>query len=543
MTLLELIVLQYRCRSTHQFVIMDALQRLDGPDREIRKGLLLRHHKPLLKGATAPDTRFRDYRNHVLHVEEGEWGGARDAAMKWYGKAVDGLRQGKWSRAAYALGVLTHYYVDPIHPFHTAQSEEDCAIHRALERSIVSSRPTLKALIDARGYPKVEGGDHTGFVADMVLAGAKYANPHYQTLIDHYDLEKAIENPEAALDDTLLTLLADLMAYATSGVAVLFDRAFKEAKISAPEVDLDVPGYLAALDIPVRKLARRLRDAKDRWAVSNMYAELQTSGKVIRTLSADDRVIRRLHAEEVLRMPLTVLDAQPLEPLGTHHVNRGPQDPPVRYVLKVLPEPVLTNQFRPETGAHEKIDAFAAGVEQPDPEIFEDLPQPGDLETMTPDLSQKQTPAATHTRKKTDHNRLTADSPIIDAPSIGPKTAARLQGVNIATIGDLLTADPDQTAAALNVRYIKAATLTDWQDQTRLMLEAPGLRVLDSQILVGAGIRTADGLARSSVRKVLDATTSFLSSPGGAKVLWGGDSKVNENDVKQWIDYARSNQG
>ena len=142
--------------------------------------------------------------------------------------------------------------------------------------------------------------------------------------------------------------------------------------------------------------------------------------------------------------------------------------------------------------------------------------------------------------KKTDRTSLAPQSPILDAPSIGPKTAARLETVNIFTIGDLLAADPDQTAAQLNVRYIKATTLTDWQDQTRLMLEAPGLRVLDSQILVGAGIRNADDLARSSARKVLDAATSFLGSPGGARVLWGGESRVDEAEVKQWIDYARS---
>ena len=213
MNLLELVIIAHRCRSTHHFIAFDALQLLKGKDAGDWKNLLLKHHTQLLKGAKAPDAEFRDFQNHVLHVQDGEWGGSRDAAMEWYGKAVEALREKKWSKAAYALGVLTHYYADPIQPFHTAQSEEEGAIHRALEWSIAKSRDTIKALIDLRGYPHVHAGTETGFVADMVLAGAKYSNPHYQTFIDHYDLHKGVANPPEGLDQTLLDIIADLVAY------------------------------------------------------------------------------------------------------------------------------------------------------------------------------------------------------------------------------------------------------------------------------------------------------------------------------------------
>ena len=108
------------------------------------------------------------------------------------------------------------------------------------------------------------------------------------------------------------------------------------------------------------------------------------------------------------------------------------------------------------------------------------------------------------------------------------------------TIGDLLSADVDATAVALNVRYIKAGTLTDWQDQTRLMVDAPGLRVLDSQILVGAGIRSVDELSKASAKKVLNAATSFLDTPQGARVLWGGENSVDKQEVEGWIGLAKA---
>ena len=164
---------------------------------------------------------------------------------------------------------------------------------------------------------------------------------------------------------------------------------------------------------------------------------------------------------------------------------------------------------------------------------------------MLAELDAKSSETETVTNDESDDQSrgINLDDPVVDAPSIGPKTASRLEKVNIFTIGDLLNADPEATAQALNVRYIKRDTLLDWQDQTRLMVEAPGLRVLDSQILVGAGIRNADDLAKASARKVLKAATSFLDTPQGARVLWGGENNVDQNEVENWIDLAKAAKG
>ena len=608
MNLLELVIIAHRCRSTHHYIAFDALQLLKGDHASDWKNLLLKHHTALLKGAKAPDSEFKDFQNHVLHVGDGEWGGARDAAMEWYGKAVEALREKKWSKAAYALGVLTHYYADPIQPFHTGQTEEEGAIHRAIEWSIAKSRDTIKALIDLRGYPQVYAGSETGFVADMVLAGAKYSNPHYQTFIDHYDLHKGAVNPPEGLDQTLLDILADLVAYATSGVAVLFERAFAEAAVKPQKVDLDLPGYFAALDIPIRKITRRIADAKDRKTVQAMYEEFVETGKVIKTLPADDKKIRALHCKHILRQPIEWLDAMPIRPIGTKHVPLPEHPTPVEYQLKVVPVP---------TNGAEYATARTPTV-APDPEVFETLvpeqePSPvveepviqedtplvvvaattelsevnvedeGQTEPeseIEPELAEMETeraalesveetsPAAAMlaeldaedapeeaAKVETPENesisegdedpsaqrtRLSLESPVVDAPSIGPKTASRLEKVDIFTIGDLLSADVDDTASALNVRYIKADILSDWQDQTRLMVDAPGLRVLDSQILVGAGIRSVDDLAKATAKSVLNAATSFLDTPQGARVLWGGENNVDKQEVESWIGLAKA---
>ncbi|MEM9939689.1 MAG: DUF4332 domain-containing protein [Pseudomonadota bacterium] len=671
MTLLELVIVAHRCRSTHHFIAFDALQILQGQDAADWKNLLLRHHVQLLKGAKAPDTEFKDFKNHVLHVQEGEWGGARDKAMEWYGHAVDALRRKKWPEAAYALGVLTHYYADPIQPFHTGQTEEEGAMHRALEWSIAKSRDTIKAMVDVRGYPVIKAGRDTGFVADMVLEGATYSNQYYKTFIDHYDLDRGVKDPPSGLDDTLLNVLADLVAYATAGIATLFERAFEEAGVKPQKVDLDLPGYLAALDIPIRKLTKRMADAGDRKQVEAMYEELQSTGKVIKTLPDDDKKIRKLHATQVLRKPIAELDAQPLKAFGTKHIPREQTELPARYELKVVPVPVEPHgapsqpkiapiapiaaadlapavaevaepeaktetledswaQLEADRLAKEEAERLAAkeaaraaeekaeierkvaeantawekrqkrkaeeeaarlAAEEADAaRLAEEEKAAIEAEAKAQREAEEKAEAAAEAEAKAEseakaeaeraaaeaaaeaeanaapvaetvlaeieasvpedeekpvikserRDRLTHESPVVDAPSIGPKTAERLQKVDIITIGDLLSADVEETVKALSVRYITTKTMTDWQDQTRLMVEAPGLRVLDSQILVGAGIRDANQLARSSATKVLKAATSFLDTPSGARVLWGAEAKVGEGEVKEWIGYAKS---
>ena len=113
-----------------------------------------------------------------------------------------------------------------------------------------------------------------------------------------------------------MDIIADLVAYATAGVATLFERAFAEAGVKPQKVDLDLPGYLASLDIPIRRITKKMSDASDRKTVEAMYNELLETGKVIKTLPADDKKIRALHAKQVLRKPIEELDAQPLEPMA-----------------------------------------------------------------------------------------------------------------------------------------------------------------------------------------------------------------------------------
>lgn len=74
---------------------------------------------------------FMNFRNHVFHPSS--WGGAPNAAEEWYEKFIDALKNKNWDKAIYNADVFSHYIADPLHPFHTGQTEEEGKVHKFFE--------------------------------------------------------------------------------------------------------------------------------------------------------------------------------------------------------------------------------------------------------------------------------------------------------------------------------------------------------------------------------------------------------------------------
>ena len=454
MTLLERVIRNHRCRSTHHFIAFDALSLISGDEGEAWKSLFLVHHEHLLKGAKAPDAEFKDFKNHVLHVSEGEWGGARGKAQEWYARGVELLSKKRWSEAAYAFGVLSHYYADPIQPFHTGQTEAEGVIHRAVEWSIAKSRAETDARIETSGYPEIDVPDGMGFVSDMVREGAERSHAHYDTFIDHYDFDAGVANPPAGLDETMQAAIADLVAYATAGFAAILSRGIEEAAVAPPKVNLTLQGYFETLDIPLRWITAKLEDAADKRTVERMYAEFQKTGKVIKTLPADDKKIRALHAKEVRRIPLKQLDAEEIAPIGTLNENRLAAEP---LELTQQAEDIVDDIPPAELAEISRRDSTKSGIRglfgtrkrsAPEPEEAEVAADAEEASSAEILFDAEEEPAETVQPAKAPKVEedgsprrlasITRDDPVVDAPSIGRKTAKQLARAGITTIGDLL---------------------------------------------------------------------------------------------------------
>ena len=498
MSLLFRVVFANECTSTHHKLALDALRHLEDEDAELWRNLFLYYFDSYLAGSKAPDKKFKDFRNHVLHVQDNYWGGAIGKANEWYKTTVREFQRGAWAKATYSAGVLSHYFTDPFMPFHSGQSEEETQIHRAVEWSIAKSYDELQNLLEEQGgYPQVDVLDGDDWLGEMIKAGAEIGNMNYQTIIDHYDLDAGVKDPPSGLDQTIKDVIAEQIGLASVGFARVLENIFDEADVQPPKVGVTLAGYLAKLTVPCAWVTRKLADKKDRKIVAAMYDEFKQQGRVDKTMPADDREVRRMHAEEVLQVSVRELDQQPLKPIGSQH-GQGAEP------REVSRKPVVSIS-RERCGIEDDADATGKAAER--------------------------------SRPQTQRWYLKPSDDVVDAPSIGNKTAKRLVKVGITTVAQLLAADPKDIAGQMRVRYIDAELVADWQAQAELVCSIPNLRGHDAQILVGCDFVEPPQIASADPDALLQAAAEFAATREGKRILRGSGAP-DRDEIEDWIEWA-----
>ncbi|OZB13092.1 MAG: hypothetical protein B7X55_13475, partial [Rhodobacterales bacterium 34-62-10] len=340
-----------------------------------------------------------------------------------------------------------------------------------------------------------------------------------------------------------------------------------------------------------RWITAKLEDMGDRRQVEKMYKEYQKTGKVIRTLPEDDKQIREMHAKEVRRISLKALNAEPIAPIGTKRT-------PVFVPAEDYAGETLTSVAGIEEEDEDILEAVEDGVEEAVDEaedVYDDAEEDedfieeaeadadGDDEAFEDDAFEEDEEAELgasdeddelyddedavdledeleadaeeelEDEAEEDHTppaivapaafrrrapSLTFESPVVEAPSVGPKTAAHLARAGIETVGDLLICDPDEAAEIIGVRHITVDAIETWQMQATLMIEVPGLRVHDAQLLVGAGISSREDLANASAATIFELAMEFLQTSAGSRVLRPGET-LEEEEVEEWIEMAQ----
>ncbi|MCE3014749.1 MAG: DUF4332 domain-containing protein [Pirellula sp.] len=134
---------------------------------------------------------------------------------------------------------------------------------------------------------------------------------------------------------------------------------------------------------------------------------------------------------------------------------------------------------------------------------------------------------------------LDIDSPVVDAPSIGPKMATKLAEIDIHSIADLINCHPESAADRLAERNVSAETIADWQKQALLVCRVPNLRGHDAQIIVGTGLSTAEELANSTPEAFYEKVMQYASSRAGVRILRGA-VPPDRKEVNEWIHWAQN---
>ncbi len=128
-------------------------------------------------------------------------------------------------------------------------------------------------------------------------------------------------------------------------------------------------------------------------------------------------------------------------------------------------------------------------------------------------------------------------SPVVDAPSIGPRMAERLEKLGILTVDQLLAANAESLADKLNMRRVDAATIRNWQEQSRMVCRIPNLRGHDAQLLVACNLNSPEELAAMNAASVLSQVLVIAKSSEGQRILRGGKQPDLE-EVTDWIRWA-----
>ena len=463
------------CRNTHHKLVMNSLLHLDGPSADHWRSFFVRFFEQYLEGSKAPDADFKDFRNHVLHVSDGFWGGPVGQAEKWYDRTVDDLKNQKWRSAAYSAGVLSHYYMDPLMPLHTGQTEEEGVIHRACEWSVNKSFTSLiDQLESTTGYPEVKISDRLDWLKETIHSGATLANDYYQDFIDHYDIEVGSKRPHEGLDDHLREITAQLLGHASVGFARILERAIEESGAMPANQKTTAWRWFYKLTQPVSWLYGLKRHFSSRSRVNKISSEFKRDGKVVDALPIDEKTVRSQHADEVLNVSIAELNAKRIGPVGSQYTQ--PSLAPVKK-KKVARKP-----------------------------------------------------------KKADPFRLALDDLLEAAPSIGPKTAKRFEAVGVTTVGEFLAIDAEEISSQLSSRHIKPETIRQWQTQARLACQIPRIYGHDAQILAACGFDSPEEIAESEPAVVLSLVDDFVETPEAKFIVRG--KRPDMEEVTNWVQWA-----
>ncbi|MFK7735021.1 MAG: DUF4332 domain-containing protein [Pirellulaceae bacterium] len=132
---------------------------------------------------------------------------------------------------------------------------------------------------------------------------------------------------------------------------------------------------------------------------------------------------------------------------------------------------------------------------------------------------------------------LELSSPVVDAPSIGPRMASKLEEHGIITVADLLNADAAQLATDMEHRRVDEETVEAWQDQARLVCRIPNLRGHDAQLLVACEKKSPESVALMGASELLAEVAKIAGSKEGQRIL-RGSKEPDLDEVTDWIEWA-----
>ncbi|MEM9588002.1 MAG: DUF4332 domain-containing protein, partial [Planctomycetota bacterium] len=353
--------------------------------------------------------------------------------------------------------------------------------------------------------------DRQEWLPDAIRSAARFANRKYRQLIDGYRLDLGVRRPEQGLPAPLQELVSELVGLSVTGWARVLERIAGESERERcellPRQTLALPALIATIRVPDRVWMRRLTYGREQRAVQALVEEFRSTGDVRKHLSAEVDIVGRvlrIRDEEQRRK-----DSRSKRADAVIAVRPGNQSAASGHLTVFDAEDTgaaddqtrpMTDPSRPSTANTSRLAEAMVLPLRLDPEV-----QPS----------------------------LAMDDPLVQAPSIGPKTAARFAKVDIRVVKEFLAADCDELASQLSVSWITSSTLRLWQSQARLMCSLSRLLARHCQLLSGAGYQSASQLADDTAEQIHVRVSRYADTSPGRRYLRGAEPPTLD-DVAGW---------
>ncbi len=132
---------------------------------------------------------------------------------------------------------------------------------------------------------------------------------------------------------------------------------------------------------------------------------------------------------------------------------------------------------------------------------------------------------------------LDLSSPVVDAPSIGPRVANKLEQIGIHTVEQLLASSAESIAQRLQLKRVDGAAVRNWQDQARLVCRIPNLRGHDAQLLVACRVTSPEELSKMHASSLLNQVQALARGTEGQRIL-RGSQEPDLAEINDWISWA-----
>ncbi len=137
--------------------------------------------------------------------------------------------------------------------------------------------------------------------------------------------------------------------------------------------------------------------------------------------------------------------------------------------------------------------------------------------------------------------RWTHQSNVADVLSLGPRIAGRLTQLGVRTVTQLLAAKPQAVAERLQDERFSSRIVADWQRETRLLVDAPGLPAEAARRLAAAGFSSAQRIARFTPTELLSELEKSCRAADASEWL-PQQPKPSVKEVNAWIRCAQQAQ-